>query len=70
MQEGAKFWKIKGMVEPKHIVVSWLGALNHLTLYLTSILDVYKVFKHLHMMWMGVWVQPYIIKHMQVGAKF
>jgi len=25
----------------------------------TSILDVYKVFKHLEMMWMGILVYPY-----------
>ena len=30
-------------------------------LHPTSILDVYKVFGHLEMLWMGIWVHPYLI---------
>jgi hypothetical protein len=46
-------------------------AVNHSTINLTSILNVYKVFEHLHMMWMGTWVHPYKVTPVQeVGAKF
>ena len=32
-------------------------AVNHPRMHPTSILDVYKVFEHLHMLWMGIiWV--------------
>ena len=30
----------------------------HLKLLPTSIVDVYKVFEHLEMLWMGIWVHP------------
>ena len=43
-------------------------ALKHPTLLLTSILDVLKVFEHLHMLWMGLWVHPYIVTPVLVGA--
>jgi hypothetical protein len=34
-----------------------------------STLDVYKVFEHNHMLWMGVWVHPYIVIPVQGGGK-
>jgi hypothetical protein len=43
-------------------------AVNHLTLLLTSILDVLKVFEHLHMVWMCIWVHPYAVTSVSVGA--
>ncbi len=36
----------------------------------TSILDVYEVFKHLDVLWMGIWVHPYTVMPLQVEAKF
>jgi hypothetical protein len=52
-------------------MVSCLEAVNHPTLYLTSILNVYQVFEHHHMLWMGIWVYPYIVTLVEVvGAKF
>jgi hypothetical protein len=48
-------------------MVSYLEAVEHPTLYLTSILDVYKVYEHLHMMWMGIWAYLYTVTHVQVG---
>ena len=47
-----------------------LEAVNHHLVHPTFILDVYKVFKHLHMLWMGIWVHPYTVIHVQVGAEF
>jgi len=58
-----------GKAEPKCAVVSWLR-INHHQLHHTSILDVYKVIEHLHMLWMGIWVHLYAIIPVQVGAKF
>ena len=33
-----------------------------------SILDVYKVFEHLKMLWTGIWVHPHAVLHVQVGV--
>ena len=43
-----------------------VDAVNHHLLHPTSILDVYKVFKHLDMLWMGIWVHPYTVIPVQV----
>jgi hypothetical protein len=51
-------------------MVSYLEAVEHPALYLTSILDVYKVYEHLYMMWMGIWVHAHTVTPVQVGAKF
>ncbi len=56
---GQIFGKLGVRWSPNNIMVS-LEVVNHPTLYLTSILDVYEVFEHLHMPWMGIWVHPYI----------
>ncbi len=47
-----------------------LEAVNHQLVRPTSILDVYKVFKHLHMLWMGICVHPYTVIPVQVVGKF
>ncbi len=39
-------------------------------LYLTSSLDVYEVFEHPHMLWMGNWVHPYCVTPVHALAKF
>ncbi len=41
-----------------------------LRLHPTSILDVYKVFEHLEMLWMGIWVCTYAVLYVQVGVDF
>jgi hypothetical protein len=45
-------------------------AVNHPTLHLTSILYIHKVFEHLDMLWMGVWVHPYADTSVQGGGRF
>ncbi len=45
-------------------------AVNHHLLHPTSILEVYKVFKYLHMLWMGIWVHHYTVIPVRVGAEF
>ncbi len=52
MQVGVNFWG-KGVWPSLYdVVVSWLRLLP------TSILDVYKVFEHLEMLWMGMLYIP------------
>ena len=38
-----------------------MEAVNQLTLYLRSIVNVYEVFEPLHMLWIGIWVHPYTV---------
>ncbi len=45
-------------------------AVNHHLQHPTSILRVYKVFKHLHMLWTDICVHPYTVIPVQVGGKF
>ena len=35
-----------------------------------TILDVYKVFEQLEMLWMGIWVRTYAVLHVLVGVNF
>ncbi len=51
-------------------MVSCLEDVNHPTLLLTSIFYVLKVFEHLHMLWMGMWVHPYTLTPVHVGPNF
>ncbi len=34
-------------------------AYSHLKLIVTFILNIYKVFEHIHMLFIGIWWQPY-----------
>ena len=43
-------------------------AKKHFRLDQTSILFIYKVFKHLPMQWMVIWMRPYFIKAMEVDS--
>jgi hypothetical protein len=42
-------------------------AKNHFRLDYTSILYIYKVFKHPTMQWMVIWMHPYFVTPMEVG---
>ncbi len=48
----------------------FVEAVNHPTLHHTSIIHVYEVFEHLHMLWKGIWVHPYTVMMVQGGGKF
>ena len=43
---------------------------NHLKLFPTSILDMYKVFEHIDMLSIGIWKQPYTVIPDQLGSVF
>jgi len=49
----------RGMAEPVWCYGVMVEAENPHRMHPTSILDVYKVFLHLEMLWMGIWVHPY-----------
>ena len=66
---GGKFFGNWGKVEPKWCCGVMVEAVNHRWLNPTSILDVYYMFVHLHMLWMGIWVHPYTDIPVQVRAK-
>ncbi len=59
-----------GKAKPRWRYGIMVEAVNHYWLHPTSILDVWKVIEHLHMLWMGIWVHPYTVIPGQVGAKF
>ena len=46
-----------------------VGLPNPLRLHPTSISYVFKVFKNLDMLWMGIWVHPYTVTPEQNGAE-
>jgi hypothetical protein len=43
---------------------------SHLKLHPTSILDIYKVFEHIDMLSIGIWLQPYTIIPTLLGSDF
>ena len=59
-----------GQVELKRHCFDFVEAVNHPTLYHTSIIHVYEVFEHLHMLWKGIWVHPYTVIMVEGGGKF
>ncbi len=36
-------------------------AYSHLKLLPASILDIYRVFEHIHMLFIGIWYRPYAV---------
>ncbi len=47
-----------------------VGADSHLKLLPTSILDIYKVFEHIDMQFMGIQYQPYTVIPILLGSDF
>jgi hypothetical protein len=43
---------------------------SHLKLLPTSILDMYKVFEHIDILSIGIWLQPYTVLPTLLGADF
>ena len=59
-----------GQAEPNRHCVDFVEAVNHPTLHHTSIIHVYEVFEHLHMLCKCIWVHPYTGMMVQGGDKF
>jgi hypothetical protein len=43
---------------------------SHLKLLPTSIFDIYKVFEHIDMLSIGIWLQPYIVIPTLISSDF
>ncbi len=59
-----------GKAEPKWCCGARVEAANPCRLHLTFTSYVYKVFEHIHILWMGIWVHPYTVMPVQVGLSF
>jgi hypothetical protein len=59
-----------GQAKLRRHCFDFVEAVNHPTLHHTSILHVYEVFEHLHMLWNGICVHPYTVMMVQGGAKY
>ena len=70
VQGGGQLLENWGQAEQKSRFGIIVEAVNHPTLHHTSIIHVYEVFEHLHMLWNGIWVHPYTVIMVQGGAKF
>ena len=57
-----------GQAEQKQHCFDFVEAVNHPTLHHTSIIHAYEVFEHLHMMWKGIWVHPFIVIMVEGGG--
>ena len=57
-----------GQAELKQHCVDFVKAINHPILHHT-IIHVYEVFEHLHMLWKGIWVHPYTVIMVQGGGQ-
>ena len=70
VQVGGGFWGFGGRSEPEWCCNVIVEATTCFRLDPTSILDVYKVFWNLDMVWMGIWVHPYTVRPVQVRRGF
>ena len=51
------------------VAVSWLRLQTPIDC-ITHPYWIYKVFEHLEMLWMGIWVHPYTVMPVQAGVDF
>jgi hypothetical protein len=65
---GGEFGGKWGMTKPVWYCMIMVEAANPHWLHPTSMLDVWKVFEHLEMLWMGIWACTYAVLHVQVGV--
>jgi len=70
VERGGQILENWELAELRRHCLDFVVAVNHPTLHHTSIIHVYEVFEHLHMLWKGIWVHPYTVIMVQGGAKF
>ncbi len=70
VQEGGQILVNWVQAELKRHCVDFVKAVNNPTLHHTSIIHVYKVFDHLHMLWKSIWRHPYTVIMVQGGGNF
>ncbi len=66
----ARFWGSGSLVESKwrHYVI--VEADSHLKLLPASTLDIYKMFEHIDLLFMGIWQKPQIVIPTLLGSYF
>jgi hypothetical protein len=65
-----RFWGSGSLVESKRCHYVMVEADSHLKLIPASILDIYTVFKPIHMMSIGIQLQPYTVIPTLLGSEF
>ena len=70
VQGGGQNLENWGQAELRRHCFDFVEAVDRPTLHQTSIIHVYEVFEHLHMLWNGIWVHPYTVMIVQGGANF
>jgi hypothetical protein len=65
-----RFWSSGSLVESKWCDYVMVEANSHLKLLPISILDIYKVFEHIDMLSIEIWVQPYTVLPSLLGSDF
>ena len=65
-----RFWGSGSLVESKRCDYVKVEADSHLKLLPTSILDIYKVFEHIDMLSIDVWLKSYTVITTQLGSDF
>ncbi len=70
VQVGVDFRKNWGRPEPKWCCNAMVEAQTPHGVHSTSIWYVFKVFYHLDMLWMCIWVHPHTVTPVQVGVDF
>ncbi len=63
-----RFWGSGSLVESKWCDYDKVEADSHLKLLPTSILDMHKVFEHIDILPIGIWLQPYTVLPTLLGA--
>ncbi len=69
VEGGAQILEKWGQAELERHCFDFVEAVNHPTLYHTSIIHVYEVFEHLHMLWKEIKVLPYAVITVEGGGK-
>ena len=67
-RSGVDFKEYWGGAEPKRCCNVMVEAPNPLGVHPISMSYVYKLFKHLARLWMGIWVRPYNVMPVEVGS--
>ncbi len=65
-----RFWGSGSLVESKWCDYVMVEADSHLKLLPISTLDMYKLFEHIDMLSIGIWVQPYTVIPTLLGSDF
>jgi hypothetical protein len=66
---GVDFWEMRVRMSLSNVVMSWLRPKTTMEC-IPHPYHIYKVFQHLDMPWMGIWVCPYTVAPVQGRGGF